>query len=151
MRTVREVSSTSYPTEYNGAVHNHGCSCRSCAAPWLVPHGATSCRRDPFDETLASGPWPVYKEHPMADHALSPDVYPAGTILSCPAITCGVRVYRLRTAASFGEVVTNDGVLLRPVNDAIPARKVWDRLACPLCGTALVLDGQLHTAERGWR
>ena len=33
---------------------------------------------------------------------------------------------RLRTTASFSEVVTNDGVLLMPVNDAIPARKIWD-------------------------
>ena len=46
--------------------------------------------------------------------------------------------------------VTNDGVLLAPVNDAIPVRKIWDLLACPLCGTALVHEGQLHTAERGW-
>ena len=76
-------------------------------------------------------------------------VYPAGTILSGPALACGARVYRLRTAAAFGEVVTNEGVLLQPVNAAIPARKVWDPLACPLCGTALVCDGQLHTAEHG--
>ena len=26
----------------------------------------------------------------------------------------------------------------------MPARKVWDPLACPLCGTALVQDGHLH-------
>jgi|GEM_PF-3115648 len=86
----------------------------------------------------------------MADDARAPNFYPTGTILSCPTLTCGARLYRLRTAASFGEVVTNDGVLLVPVNDAIPARKVWDPLACPLCGTALVHHGQLHTAERGW-
>ena len=81
--------------------------------------------------------------HPLA-------VYAAGTILSCTALSCGSRLYRLRTAASFGEIVTNDSVLLQPVNAAIPARKVWDPLACPLCGTALVHEGQLHTAERGW-
>ena len=86
----------------------------------------------------------------MADDARSPNLYPAGTILNCPALTCGTRLYRLRTTASFSDVVTNDGALLLPVNDAIPARKVWDPLACPLCGTALVHDGQLHTAERGW-
>ena len=86
----------------------------------------------------------------MADAPLAPDSYPAGTILSCPALACGTRLYRLRTAASFGEIVTNDGVLLLPVNAAIPARKVWDPLACPLCGAALVHDGQLHTAARGW-
>ena len=86
----------------------------------------------------------------MADDPLAGDGYPAGTILSCPALACGARLYRLRATASFGEIVTNDGVLLLPVNDAIPARKVWDPLACPLCGTALVQDGHLHTAERGW-
>ena len=92
----------------------------------------------------------MYKDRPMADDTAAPACYPAGTIVSCPALTCGARLYRLRTAASFSEVVTNDGVLLMPVNDAIPARKVWDPLACPLCGTALVHEGQLHTAERGW-
>ena len=92
----------------------------------------------------------MYKDRPMADDTAAPARYPAGTIVSCPALTCGARLYRLRAAAPFGEIVTNDGVLLMPVNDAIPARKVWDPLACPLCGTALVHEGQLHTAERGW-
>jgi len=59
----------------------------------------------------------------MADEALPPDAYPAETILSCPALACGTRLYRLRISASFGKVVTNDGVLLTPVNDAIPPRK----------------------------
>ena len=86
----------------------------------------------------------------MAEESMITDDYPAGTILSCPTLTCGARLYRLHTAASFGEIVTKDGVLLTPVNEVIPARKVWDPLACPLCGTALVCDGQLHTAERGW-
>ena len=86
----------------------------------------------------------------MAEDALPPHSYPAGTIFSCPALACGARLYRLRAAAPFVELVTNDGVLLIPVNDAIPARKVWDPLACPLCGTAVVHEGQLHTAERGW-
>ena len=92
----------------------------------------------------------MYKKLLMADEPMAVDGYPAGTILSCPALTCGARLYRLRIAASFDEIVTNDGLLLTPVNDAIPARKVWDPLACPLCGTALVHDGHLHTAERGW-
>jgi hypothetical protein len=87
----------------------------------------------------------------MADAPVVADGYPAGAILSCPTLTCSARLYRLHTAASFGEIVTNDGVLLIPVNEAIPARKVWDPLACPLCGTALVRDGQLHTAGCGWR
>ena len=51
------------------------------------------------------------------------------------------RLYRLRTAASFGEIVTNDGVLLLPVNDAIPAAKSGSRwrahcVARRLCTTA---------------
>jgi len=92
----------------------------------------------------------VYNKSKMANESTAPDVYPAGTIVSCPALPCGARLYRLRLAASFGEVVTNDGVLLVPINTTIPARKVWDPLACPLCGTAVVHDGQLHTAERGW-
>lgn len=86
----------------------------------------------------------------MVDDATPADTYPAGTIFSCPALACGTGLYRLQAMASFGEVVTNDGVLLTPVNDATPVRKVWDPLACPLCGTVLVRDGQLHTAERGW-
>ena len=86
----------------------------------------------------------------MADNIAAVAFYPAGTIVSCPALTCGARLYRLSIASSFSEVVTNDGVLLTPVNDAIPARKIWDPLACPLCGTAVVRDGQLHTAKRGW-
>lgn len=86
----------------------------------------------------------------MSDHPLPAHAYPAGTIVSCPALTCGARLYRLRLAASFGEVVTNDGLLLVPVNNTVPTRKVWDPLACPLCGTALVDNGQLHTADRGW-
>jgi uncharacterized protein YbaR (Trm112 family) len=86
----------------------------------------------------------------MADDTATPAFYPPGTIVSCPALTCSARLYRLRAGASFGEVVTNDDVLLMPVNDAIPARKIWDPLACPLCGTALVREGQVHTAERGW-
>ena len=65
----------------------------------------------------------------MADDALPPHSYPAGAILSCPALACNARLYLLHIAAPFGEVVTNDGALLTPVNDAIPARKVWDPLA----------------------
>ena len=63
--------------------------------------------------------------------------------------TEGVYIFRnVNHQAMF--VVTNDGVLLTPINDGIPTRKVWDPLACPLCGAALVHDGQLHTADRGW-
>ena len=86
----------------------------------------------------------------MPDDSTDPACYPADTIVSCPALTCGARLYRLRQSARFVDVVTNDGIVLRPVNDAIPPRKVWDPLACPLCGTAVVHEGQLHTAERGW-
>ena len=92
----------------------------------------------------------MYNTNGMANETTAPAVYPAGTIVSCPALACGARLYRLRAAASIGDVVTNDGVLLMPVNDAIPPRKVWEPLACPLCGTAVVHEGHLHTAERGW-
>ena len=66
----------------------------------------------------------------MADDSAAPAFYPAGTIVSCPALACGARLSRLRTAAPFGDVVTNDDVLLTPVNDAIVPCKVWDPLAC---------------------
>jgi len=65
-----------------------------------------------------------YNSPTMADDLAAPACYPAGTIVSCPALACGARLYRLRAAASIGDVVTNDGVLLMPVNDAIPPRKV---------------------------
>jgi hypothetical protein len=130
------------------------------AYAWARQHAASHASFTGNDDThpskptttalLASRSCPVYTGQSMPDDVRPPTVYPAGTILSCPALSCGARVYRLRTAASFGEIVTNDGVLLQPVNAAIPARKVWDPLACPLCGTALVHDGQLHTAESGW-
>ena len=90
-----------------------------------------------------------YKQRGM-DPATLPEQYPGGTILSCPSVSCGVRLYRLCEAASFVEVVLQDKKLLAPINAAIPARSVWDALACPLCGTALTQDGRLHTASHGW-
>ena len=92
----------------------------------------------------------MYNKSGMAADSTALAFYPAGTIVSCPALPCGARLYRLRIASSFSEVVTNDDVVPTPVNEAIPARKVWEPLACPLCGTAVVDEGQLHTAERGW-
>ncbi|NOT53664.1 MAG: hypothetical protein HOP18_03575 [Deltaproteobacteria bacterium] len=87
----------------------------------------------------------------MDSPAALPEQYPQGTILSCPSASCGVRLYRLCEAASFVEVVLQDKKLLVPINAAIPARSVWEALACPLCGTALTQDGRLHTASHGWR
>ena len=108
-------------------------------------------RRDQAcDDALALVRFTRYNTPTMADDTAALARYPAGTIVSCPALACGARLYRLPAAAAFGDVVTNDGVLLLPVNEAIPARKVWDPLVCPLCGTAVVDDGHLHTAERGW-
>lgn len=86
----------------------------------------------------------------MDSPAPLPEQYPGGTILSCPAGACGVRLYRLCEAASFVEVLLQDKKFLVPINAAIPARSVWDALACPLCGKALTQDGRLHTASRGW-
>ena len=86
----------------------------------------------------------------MADDLADAAFYPADTIVSCPAMVCGARLYRLCAAAPFGDVVANESVLLLLVNDTIPARKVWDPLACPLCGAAVVHEGQLNTAEQGW-
>jgi hypothetical protein len=86
----------------------------------------------------------------MDPPAPAPEPYPRGTIVSCPAARCGTRLYRLREAASFVDVVLHDETLLVPINAVIPARKVWDALACPLCGAALTQEGQLHTAARGW-
>jgi hypothetical protein len=86
----------------------------------------------------------------MAPPSAASDPYPYGTIISCPATSCGVRLYRLCEAASFVEVVLQDKKLLAPLNAAIPARRVWDALACPLCGTALTQEGRLHTASHGW-
>jgi len=79
-----------------------------------------------------------------------PEPYPRGTIVSCPAALCGARLYRLREAASFVDIILHDETLLDPLNATIPTRKVWDALACPLCGMALTQEDQLHTASRGW-
>ncbi|NOT56760.1 MAG: hypothetical protein HOP18_19345 [Deltaproteobacteria bacterium] len=92
-----------------------------------------------------------YKQSMMDSPAALPEPYPQGTIISCPATSCGVRLYRLCEAASFVEVVLQDKKLLVPINAAIPARSVWEALACPLCGTALTDEGRLHTAAYGWR
>jgi hypothetical protein len=86
----------------------------------------------------------------MASLPSPPELYPAGTIVSCPAMACGTRLYRLRADASFSDVVLQDGALLVPVNESIPPRRVWDPLACPLCGAGIVSDGHLHTVQRGW-
>jgi hypothetical protein len=86
----------------------------------------------------------------MDPPSAAPEQYPRGTILSCPAVSCGTRLYRLREAASCVDVVLHDETLLEPMNAAIPTRKVWDVLACPLCGMALTNGGRLHTASRGW-
>ena len=54
----------------------------------------------------------MYNKLSMPDDVRPPAIYPAGMILSCPAVACGAWVYRLRTAASFSEIVTIDGALL---------------------------------------
>jgi hypothetical protein len=91
-----------------------------------------------------------YKQRVMDPPSAVPEPYPRGTIVSCPAALCGARLYRLREAASFVDIILHDETLLDPLNATIPTRKVWDALACPLCGMALTQEDQLHTASRGW-
>jgi hypothetical protein len=100
--------------------------------------------------TLASVMVLSYKQRVMDPPSAIPEQYPRGTIISCPAVSCGTRLYRVRETASFVDVVLQDEKLLEPINAAIPTRKVWDALACPLCGTALTNEGRLHTASCGW-
>jgi hypothetical protein len=103
-----------------------------------------------MSSTLASVVALRYKDRVMNPPSAASEQYPRGTIVSCPAVPCGARLYRLREAASFVDVVLHDETLLEPINEAIPTRKVWDALACPLCGTALTNEGRLHTASCGW-
>jgi hypothetical protein len=75
-------------------------------------------------------------------------LFPAGTILSCPA--CGEGLYKVTALATTQEVVLDDGTLLVPLNQTIPTRDAWAPLACPFCGGRLLKDGQLHTLQHGW-
>jgi hypothetical protein len=97
----------------------------------------TSRKPSQKNSALASVVVLSYKQRVMDPPSAAPEQYPRGTIVSCPAVSCGARLYRLREAASFVDVVLHDETLLEPINAAIPTRKVWDALACPLCGTAL--------------
>ena len=77
-------------------------------------------------------------------------LYPAGTILSCPEDSCGLGLYRVMEPASFEDLVVFDDVKLWPLNNAIPAHDVWQRLACPFCGARLLRNGKVHTLQYGW-
>ena len=46
----------------------------------------------------------------MADEPIAADGYPAGTILSCPALACGARLYRLRTDDGQIIIIHNKGL-----------------------------------------
>jgi hypothetical protein len=77
-------------------------------------------------------------------------VYPAGTILSCPADDCGLGLYKVVDRASFADLVVFDEVKLARLNAGIPQRSVWEVLACPFCGARLLKDGKVHTLQHGW-
>ena len=92
------------------------------------------------------------RERPSASEesqgtALAP-VFPAGTIVSCPA--CGEGLYKVTTRATTVDIVLDDGSLLVPLNHTILARTAWTSLACPCCGARLLRAGRLHTLQRGW-
>src|SRR5437762_2014615 len=69
-------------------------------------------------------------------------VFPAGTIISCPA--CGEGLYKVTTRATTVDIVLDDGSLLVLLNRTIPARTAWTSLACPCCGARLLRAGRLH-------
>ena len=77
-------------------------------------------------------------------------MYPAGTILSCPADDCGLGLYWIVMPASVEDVVVFDDKVLAPLNTTIPPHDVWQTLACPFCGARLLKDGKVHTLQRGW-
>jgi hypothetical protein len=77
-------------------------------------------------------------------------VYPAGTILSCPIERCGLGLYKVVEPASFEDLVVFDDVKLARLNDTVPVRDVWQVLACPFCGARLLKDGKIHTFQYGW-
>jgi hypothetical protein len=92
-----------------------------------MPHDAQSCERSygghacfPCALLLASRALPSqrsplasvvglrYKQRVMDPPSAMPEPYPCATIISCPAVSCGTRLYRLCEAASFVEVVLQD-------------------------------------------
>ena len=77
-------------------------------------------------------------------------IYPAGTILSCPTDSCGLGLYKVVEPASFEDLVLFDDIKLRRLNDTVPPRDVWQSLACPFCGSRLLKDGKVHTLQYGW-
>jgi len=46
--------------------------------------------------------------------------YPAGTIISRPAESCGLGLYRIVKPATFEDLVVFDDQVLVPLNDTIP-------------------------------
>lgn len=81
--------------------------------------------------------------------APTPDtLFPAGTLLNCPQ--CGEGLYKVTREVSTAEIVLDDGAVVVPLNQSIPARDAWSTLACPLCGARLLKDGKIHTLQYGW-
>lgn len=87
----------------------------------------------------------------LTQETATQQLYPAGTILSCPSEDCGLGLYKVREPASFADLVLFDEVKLARLNNMIPRRNVWEILACPLCGARLLKDGKIHTLQYGWR
>jgi uncharacterized protein YbaR (Trm112 family) len=77
-------------------------------------------------------------------------VYPAGTILSCPADDYDLGLYKVVEQASFTDLVVFEEVKLVRLNAEIPRRSVWEILACPFCNARLLKDGKIHTLQNGW-
>ena len=76
-------------------------------------------------------------------------VLASGTLLSYPS--CGEGLYKLGKQGTTEDVVLDDGTLLVPLNQTIPARSAWTPLACPFCGERLFKEGRIHTLQQGWR
>lgn len=77
--------------------------------------------------------------------------FPAGTILSCPATSCGQGLYKVTVRATTAEIVLDEGLILCPLNTAIPPRSAWQVLSCVFCGRRVFRGGQLHTFQQGWQ
>jgi hypothetical protein len=129
-----------------------GCASR-IALCHPVPSGLLEIAyRNHKNELDAPGGMRLPQDANMSMHRTRPEqMYPAGTILSCPADDCGRGLYKVVEPASFADLVIFDEVKLTRLNEGIPRRSVWEILACPFCGAQLLRDGKVHTLQYGWR
>lgn len=75
-------------------------------------------------------------------------VFLTGTIVSCSF--CEEGLYRVAQCATTADLILDDGTLLKPLNLTIPARDVWQPLACVKCGGRVYKDGKMYTLQYGW-